>query len=380
MSGATQEPIAEHERYMWRALELAERGRETTSPNPMVGCVIVRDDEVVAEGWHERPGEPHAEVLALGNLADPEAARGATVYVTLEPCCHVGRTPPCTEALVEAGVRRVVIAAKDPDPRVNGQGMASLIAAGIEVVSGILKEEAERQNEVFFAVHTRSRPFVLYKTAMTLDGKIATRSGQSRWITGPEARRLVQGWRGEMDAVAVGVSTVLLDDPLLTYRLSGGKSPLKVLFDSVARTPVKARLFEEDDHGEAARVILYATDKAPKARVQALEARGATVVVLPEVRGRPDPMAALADLKERGVRTLLLEGGGTLAWSFFESRAVDKVAFFIGPKLLGGGGASPLGGLGVETMSEALELGELQTEFVAGDILISGRVRYREEG
>ncbi|CAN5659049.1 bifunctional diaminohydroxyphosphoribosylaminopyrimidine deaminase/5-amino-6-(5-phosphoribosylamino)uracil reductase RibD [soil metagenome] len=378
MSGATQEPVAEHERYMWRALELAERGRGKVAPNPLVGCVIVRDDEIIAEGWHERPGEPHAEVNALRSLDNLEEARGATVYVTLEPCSHHGRTPPCADALIAAGVRRVVIAARDPDPRVDGRGVQKLLEAGVEVVSSILTEETERQNEVFFTVHARSRPFVLYKTAMTLDGKIATRSGQSRWITGPEARAKVQDWRARVDAVAVGVTTVLLDDPLLTNR-KGGRSPLKVLFDSVARTPAGARLFDDDEQGGAARVVVYATEGAPKARLEGLRARGAEVVVLASRHGRPDLVAALTDLKARGVHTLLLEGGGTLAWSFFEARAVDKVAFFIGPKFLGGGGASPLGGLGVEAMVDAIELSEVQTERVAGDILVSGRVQYREE-
>lgn len=356
---------------MWRALDLAERGRGTTAPNPMVGCVIVRDDEVVAEGWHERAGEPHAEINALKGVED---ARGTTVYLTLEPCSHHGRTPPCADALIAAGVRRVVIAMQDPDPRVNGRGIKRLLEAGIDVIKGVLKEEAERQNEVFYTVHTGNRPYVLYKTAMTLDGKIATRSGQSRWITGPEARGRVQAWRNELDAVAVGVNTVLLDDPLLTARTQGGRSPVKVIFDSVARTPVMARLFDGDEHGVPARVILYVTEKAPAARLGGLKERGAQVVVLPELRGRPKLQEALKDLKERGVNTLLLEGGGTLAWSFFEAKAVDRVAFFIGPKLLGGGGASPLGGLGVTEMDEAIKLTEIQTEAVAEDILVTGRV------
>jgi diaminohydroxyphosphoribosylaminopyrimidine deaminase / 5-amino-6-(5-phosphoribosylamino)uracil reductase len=377
MSGVTQEPVAEHERFMWRALELAERGRGKTSPNPLVGCVIVRDDEIVAEGWHERAGEPHAEIHALRKLAD---ARGATVYVTLEPCSHVGRTPPCADALIEAGVRRVIVAARDPNPRVNGQGIERLVDAGVEVVTGVLADEAERQNEIVWTVHAKTRPFVLYKTAMTLDGKIATRSGQSRWITGPRARDLVQRWRGEMDAVAVGVTTVLLDDPLLTCRLEGGQSPTKVIFDSVARTPPSARLFDDDEQGRPAKVVLYCTEKAAAARIDGLKSRGAEVVVLPERQGRADLNVALEDLKAREITSVLLEGGGTLAWSFFEAGAVDRVAFFIGPKLLGGGGASPLGGLGVTVMDEAITLSELHTEFVAGDLLITGRVRAREEG
>ena len=247
MSAGGSEPLAEHERFMVQALDLAEKGAEKgrgrTSPNPLVGCVIVKDGEVIGRGWHERAGEPHAEVNALKRCGRRARKRteGATVYVTLEPCSHHGRTPPCTDALINAKVRRVVIAAEDPNPKVNG--IETLQSAGIEVVTGVLQSEAEQQNEVFRTVQRNQRPFVLYKTAMTLDGKIATRTGRSRWITGKAARDLVQVWRDELDAVAVGINTVLLDDPLLTSRLERGHTPTKVIFDSVARTPVDAKLF-----------------------------------------------------------------------------------------------------------------------------------------
>ena len=358
---------------MARALELAERGRSTVAPNPMVGCVVVKDDEIVGEGWHERAGEAHAEVHALRQAGD--AAGGATVYVTLEPCNHTGRTPPCVDALLEAGVKRVVIAALDPNPKAGG-GAKRLQEAGVEVVTGVLEDEAHRQNEVFRTVHTQNRPFVLYKTAMTLDGKLATRTGQSRWITGERARELVHVWRSEMDAIVVGINTVLLDDPLLTSRLETGRTPVKIVFDSVARTPPTARLFDADASGAAPKVLLYTTEKASEARVQALKNAGAIVVTLPTLRERTDIGAALQDLKDRDIGSLLLEGGGTLAWAFFEARAVDKVAWFIGPKLLGGGGSSPLGGIGVATMDEAITLSEMQTEKLGDDLLITGRVHY----
>jgi diaminohydroxyphosphoribosylaminopyrimidine deaminase/5-amino-6-(5-phosphoribosylamino)uracil reductase len=373
MSGGHSEPVLEHERYMARALELAERGRGSVSPNPMVGCVIVKDDEVVGEGYHQRAGEAHAEVLALERAG--ERAHGATVYVTLEPCNHHGRTPPCTEALIATRVRRVVVASLDPNPVAAG-GIERLRAAGIEVVSGVLRDEAERLNEVFYTFHRLERPFVLYKAAMTLDGKIATRSGQSRWITSKPARERVQRWRNELDAIAVGVNTVLLDDPLLTCRLSQGRSPRKVVFDSAARTPANAKLFEADPQGRAAEVIVFVTQQAPAARVEALEARGAKVVVVGSAKGRVDVGEALAALKARGVTSLLLEGGGTLAWAFFEARAVDQVAIFIAPKLVGGAGASPLGGLGARTMDEALPLEGVRIEHVGSDLLVNGRVRY----
>ncbi len=376
MSGAQSEPLALHEQHMARALDLAEQGRGTTAPNPLVGCVVVRDDEIVGEGWHLRAGEPHAEVNALRSAGD--AARNATVYVTLEPCNHTGRTPPCTEALIQAGVRRVVVATLDPNPLVNGAGVKRLHAAGVEVVVGVLEDEAQGQNEAFFSVHRLGRPTVLYKTAMTLDGKLATRNGQSRWITGAAARERVQGWRRELGAVAVGVNTVLLDDPLLTSRLEGSRTPVKVIFDSAARTPTTAKLLEPDERGRAARVLVFATEQAPKERVAALEAHGAEVVRVSSADGRADIGSALVALSVRGLNSLLLEGGGTLAWSFFAAKAVDRVAWFIAPKLLGGAGSSPLGGLGVPSLAEAITLDELRTEVVGDDLLISGRVRYPE--
>jgi len=359
---------------MRRALALAERGRGHVSPNPLVGCVLVREGEVVGEGWHRRAGEPHAEVEAL--TAAGERARGATAYVTLEPCDHTGRTPPCTEALIQAGVRRAVVAAFDPNPVTDGAGVRRLREAGVEVEVGLAREEAEAQNEVFRVAQLHGRPFVLYKTAMTLDGKIATRAGRSRWITGEAARERVQRWRNELDGVAVGINTVLLDDPLLTSRIEGGRTPVKVVFDSVARTPPTARLFEPDAAGVPARVVLFATAKASPERVAALRERGAEVVVTGETQGRTDVRAALPALLERGVTSLLLEGGGTLAWAFFEAQAVDRVAWFIGPKLLGGAGASPLGGIGVARMEDALTLGDVRTESLDGDLLVTGRVRY----
>ena len=367
-------PAAADGRHMRRALELAERGRGHVSPNPLVGCVLVREGEVVGEGWHRRAGEPHAEVEAL--TAAGERARGATAYVTLEPCNHSGRTPPCTEALIHAGVRRVVVAALDPNPVTDGAGVRRLREAGVEVEIGLGREEAEDQNEAFRVAQLRRRPFVLYKTAMTLDGKIATRTGRSRWFTGEAARHRVQRWRSELDGVAVGINTVLLDDPRLTSRIDGGRTPVKVVFDSVARTPPTAQLFEPDDAGVPARVLLFATEKASPERVAALRQRGAEVVVTGETQGRADVRAALPTLLERGVTSLLLEGGGTLAWAFFEAQAVDRVAWFIGPKLLGGAGASPLGGIGVARMEDALGLTDVRTESLDGDLLVTGRVRY----
>jgi len=389
----TKRTLSGHERFMLRALQLAERGRGTTSPNPLVGCVLVKTNDVdtfgepirrahdgpvfgavVGEGWHERAGEDHAEVMAL--KAAEGAAKGATAYVTLEPCAHHGQTPPCTDALIAAGVRRVVIGTLDPDPRVQGRGVQALEAAGIEVIQGVLEEEAQAQNEAFFTSQQRGRPFILYKTAMTLDGKIATRAGHSRWITGEESRELVQGWRSELDAVIVGVNTVLLDDPLLTARIEGGRTPTKVIFDSVARTPSTARLFEADETGQAPKVVIFVGPGAPADRKTALEQAGAEVLTIDGPNGRPSVLDALAQLHERKLRSALLEGGGTLAWSFLEAQAIDRVAWFVGPKLLGGNGATPLGGFGVARMEDAYGLTDLQATESGPDLLITARVTY----
>ncbi len=362
--------------FMRLALTLAERGRGRVSPNPLVGCVVVKDGEVIGEGWHASAGGPHAEVAALA--AAGEGARGASVYVTLEPCDHHGRTPPCTEALLAAGVDRVVIATLDPNPLVDGRGVARLAGAGVRVEVGLLAREAEEQNEVFRVAQRERRPFVLYKTAMSLDGKIAVRTGRSRWITGETARDRVHRWRDEFDAVAVGINTVLLDDPALTTRSGGGRTPRKVVFDSVARTPTKARLFDEDPQGQPGRVTVFVTEEAPAARVQALHERGAEVIAVRADRGRPDVAAALSELYARDVTSVLLEGGGTLAWDFFAARSVDRVAWFVAPKLLGGSAAGPLAGLGVASVDEAFLLDDVRTETIGNDLLVTGKVRYPE--
>jgi len=373
-------------RHLRRALALAERGRGTTHPNPMVGCVIALGDGVVAEGWHERAGSPHAEAVALA--AAGERARGATAFVTLEPCAHHGRTPPCADALIAAGVARVVFASPDPDPRVAGAGEARLRNAGIEVVAGALRDEADALNAAYLTHRRLSRPWVRYKTAMTLDGKIATRTGRSRWITGPAARAMVHRWRHQADAVAVGINTLLQDDPALTTRLEGddapGRTARKVVFDAIARTPVTARVFDDGPDGAPARVTIVVGPDAPAARTAALEARGASVLRVPALQGRPDVAAALRALAgdaandgdsgaaDGPIVELLLEGGGTLAWSFLAAGAIDRVAWFVAPKLVGGRGASPLAGLGVAGMDEAHALQGTRVRRVGDDLLIEG--------
>jgi diaminohydroxyphosphoribosylaminopyrimidine deaminase/5-amino-6-(5-phosphoribosylamino)uracil reductase len=364
-----------HERYMRRALELAARARGRTSPNPMVGAVLVRDGEVVGEGYHERAGTPHAEIHALRMAG--EKARGATLYVNLEPCAHYGRTPPCVDALVAAGVAEVHLAMLDPNPLVNGKGRARLEAAGIRTVVGECAEEAAELNEAFITWVTRGRPFVIAKYAASLDGKIATRTGDSRWITGEAARLRAHEWRDAVDAVAVGAHTVLMDDPLLTTRLPGRevRHPLRVVIDGHGRVPVSARCFDPALPG---RTVVAATAAFPPEKRVALAERGVEVLLLPtDAGGQVDLEALLAELGRREVTSLLVEGGGTLLGSFFRARLVDRVLAFLAPIVIGGREApGPVGGEGVARLAEAPRLERVRIERVGEDILVSGYPRW----
>jgi len=331
-------------RFMRRALQLAERARGHTSPNPLVGCVVVQEGRIVGEGFHLRAGAPHAEVMALE--AAGERARGATAYVTLEPCAHYGRTPPCTLALVQAGVRRVVVAARDPNPQAQG-GLEILGEHGLEVSWGLLAEEARAQNELFFFGLRQRRPQVVLKWAQSLDGQVGSR-GPSRRISGTLSHQVAHTYRQWLPAIAVGVGTVLADNPALTVREVDFRpfpfmveppplrDPLKVIFDREARTPPGARIFERGPRGEPARVVLF-TSGAPSSRVEALKGVGAEVVDLPLEHGEPSPRAALDWLFERGYDGLLLEGGPGLAGSFLRAGLVDRLVLFVAPKLLGEG-------------------------------------------
>lgn len=371
---------------MRQALDLAARGMGRTSPNPPVGCVLVREGQVVGAGFHPRAGEPHAEVVALRQAG--ERARGATAYVTLEPCAHHGRTPPCAQALIEAGVSRVVVAALDPNPLVNGRGLEQLAQAGVAVTTGLLREEAERQQEVFRHWITRREPFVVFKSALTLDGKTATSTGDARWVSTEAARERVHVLRDELDAVVVGVGTVLADDPELTCRLPSPavpprvpRDPVKVVFDSLARTPPQARLFRAGPRGEAARVLILTTDRAEGRRVEALRRAGAEVVALeagPE--GRVSLASALELLAARGLIGLLLEGGSRLAGGFFDAGKVRKVVAFIAPKLVGGGGPTPVAGAGVARMADAVRLERVRVEQLGEGVMIEGYVPWLERG
>jgi len=356
---------------MWRALVLAESVAGTTSPNPNVGCVIVRDGVVIGGGATQPPGKAHAEVVALLEAGD--AARGASVYVTLEPCAHTGRTGPCTDALIAAGVAEVHIALLDPDPNVSGEGVRRLEAAGIAVHIGDGQAEASRLLEGYLKHRRTGIPFVIAKFAATLDGKIAAASGDSRWVAGEEARAWAHEFRTRVDAIMCGVNNVLLDDPQLTARPGGmlaQHQPLRVVADSRGRTPPSARVLSP----EASTLIATTAAAAPE-WIRAMERNGAEVCVLPaDGRGRVDLRELLARLGERGVLTLLVEGGGVLHASFFEQGLVDKVHAIIAPKIIGGTAYPAVAGKGVDRMADAIVLSEVETQRLGDDIAITGYV------
>ncbi len=370
-----------HEDYMRRALELAARGVGHTNPNPLVGCVVVKDGKIISEGYHEQYGEAHAERNAL--LRCGEDPVGADLYVTLEPCCHTGKTPPCTDLIIEKGIRRVFVGCTDPNPLVAGKGIAALRAAGIEVETGILEEQCTRLNEVFFHYIRTNRPFVVLKYAMSLDGKIACATGDSKWVTGEEARIQVHELRNRYMGILVGIGTVLADDPLLTCRIEGGRNPIRILCDSRLRVPTDSQVVrtareiptivacsEEACASDAAREKQEALRRAG---VQILSTRGGVEVNLPQL---------MEMLGGQGIDSILLEGGGTIAASALRDGIVNKVYAYLAAKLIGGADApTPVGGLGAERMDEAVRLRDTEVHAVGGDLCISGYPVYaKEEG
>ena len=361
--------------YMAQALSLAEQGLGWTSPNPMVGAVIVKEGRVIGRGYHRRCGALHAEREALA--ACTESPAGGTLYVTLEPCCHQGRQPPCTQAILEAGLARVVVGSGDPNPLVAGKGLAQLRAGGVEVTTGVLEEACDALNRVFFHYIRTRRPYVVLKYAMTLDGKIATRTGASRWITGPEARAQVHRTRHRCAAILAGIGTVLADDPLLTCRMEGGKDPLRVICDSRLRIPMDSQLVR------TARQVptVLACARPDPARRAALEAAGCRVWELPDGAGRVDLEALLDRLGAEEMDSLLVEGGAALNWAFLEGGLVQRVQLYLAPKLFGGTAAkSPVGGLGVELPHQAARLGALEVRKLGEDLLIEGEVERHVHG
>ncbi len=355
--------------FMAEAIALARRGLGRTSPNPAVGAMVVRAGKRVGRGWHRRAGGPHAEVFALREAG--ARARGATLYVTLEPCSHVGKTEPCVEVVLASGIRRVVVGTIDPNPRVQGRGIAKLRRAGVDVRVGVLAEECREIIENFEKHVTTGLPFVLLKLAATLDGRIATASGDSRWITGPAARRRAHQLRNRLDAVVVGSGTVLRDDPELTCRVRGGRDPLRVVLDGRLRSPETARIFRKDP----VRTWLY-TRAQSSAKARRLAARG--VVVRPGGGDRPGSLRrVLRDLARSGVQSVLLEGGATLAARALREGLVDRLGIFLAPKLLGGDARAMLGPLGIEHVGDAFSVEILAIERVGPDAWIEARPAFR---
>jgi diaminohydroxyphosphoribosylaminopyrimidine deaminase/5-amino-6-(5-phosphoribosylamino)uracil reductase len=339
------------ERFMRRALALARRGLGKTSPNPAVGAVLVRKGCVVGEGWHQKAGGPHAEVFALRGVN----AHGATLYVTLEPCSTSGRTPPCTEAIIAAGVKRVVVAARDPNPKHNGHGLKVLRAAGIRVEAGLLAEEAAGMNEGFSKWITTGIPLVIAKAGMSLDGKIATRTGDAKWITGEAARREGHRLRARVDAILVGTNTVVRDDPALTVRHGvRGQQPWRVVIDARGRVSRTAKIFTD---AQRRRTLVLTTCLSSAAWRRYLSGKGVEAIVLPHMKGRLDLRTAMKALGKRDITSVLVEGGGELLGSLFDARLVDKVALFYAPIVIGGRGAvAAVAGEGVAGVGNAVRL------------------------
>lgn len=361
-----------HEYYMKRALELAALGWGKTNPNPLVGAVIVREDRIISEGFHEALGSAHAEVSALKNAK--ETVKGCTMYVTLEPCSHYGRTPPCAKAIIEAGINEVVVAMVDPNPKVSGRGIRMLEDAGIKVITGVLQDKAMKLNEIFIKYITRKRPFVIMKTASTLDGKIASVSGDSRWVTGTASREYVHVLRDRVAAVMVGVNTVIHDNPSLTTRLPGkqGKNPVRIIVDSKGRIPLDSKVVSSTS--ASARTIVATTQAIDETTEEKLTAKGVQIVKV-NSEGHVNLSMLMDDLYKLEIDSVLLEGGGTLNASALEAGVVDKAMFFIAPKIIGGQSApTPVGGKGIELMNKALLLKEMTVCRFENDVLIEGYI------
>jgi diaminohydroxyphosphoribosylaminopyrimidine deaminase/5-amino-6-(5-phosphoribosylamino)uracil reductase len=359
------------QQYMQLALDLAVRAVGRTCPNPPVGAVVVRDNEIVGRGYHPEAGQPHAEIFALNEAG--EKAAGATLYVTLEPCNHQGRTGPCTEAIIKAGISRVVVGATDPNPKVAGTGLQRLKTAGIEIESGVLNDECRELIAPFARHVSTGLPLVTLKMAMTLDGQTATSSGDSRWISNEESRLHVHRMRDRSDAIMAGIGTVLADDPQLTTRLpDGGQDPIRIVVDSNLQLPVSAQVLTVDS---PTGLVVITIESADIVRIKSLEKAGAEVVVVPAVDGQVDLKAMVAELGRRNIQSVLLEGGATLAAAALRQGIIDRVAIFVAPKLLGGNdGAMLFNGIGCTLMSEAVKLENIRVSRFGDDVLYEGEV------
>ncbi len=351
--------------FMREALRVARNAEGRTSPNPLVGAVIVKHGKIIAEGWHRKAGTPHAEIHAL-NMAG-ELAKDSTLYVTLEPCSHFGRTPPCANKIVDAGIKKVVAAMKDPNPKVAGRGFEILRTAGVEVEVGILEAEAQKLNEVFIKWVTKNLPFVTMKFACSLDGKIATVGGESQWISCEASRKFTHHLRDINDAILVGIGTVLADNPSLTTRLVDGKNPVRVIVDSNAKIPLDAKVLDK-----SARTIIATTENASREKISALKNRGLEIIFAGDGE-RVDLKILMEKLAAQEITSILVEGGGTINFSMLKAGLVDKIFAFVAPKIIGGKNAlTAVEGAGFEKLLEAVALKNLTAERLGEDILISG--------
>lgn len=355
--------------FMREAIRIAKNALGRTSPNPLVGSVIVKDEKIIAEGWHRQAGTPHAEIHALNMAGD--LASGATLYVNLEPCSHFGRTPPCAQKIVESGIKKVVAAMKDPNPKVAGRGFEALKSAGIEVEVGICEGEARKLNEVFIKWITKKLPFVTMKFASSLDGKIATSTGESQWISCFESRKFVHKLRDVNDAILAGVGTVLADNPSLTTRLIEGKNPIRVIVDSNARIPLNSKVLTD----KSARAIIATTKNVPSDKISALKALGAEIITAGDGE-RVDLRTLMKKLAEMEITSVLVEGGGQINFSMLKAGLVDKIYGFIAPKIIGGSKSlTAVEGEGFLNLSDTIALNNFTSERLGEDILISGYVK-----
>ena len=362
------------EQYMHRAIELAKLGLGRVNPNPLVGAVIVKDGQVISEGYHMVYGDLHAERNAFKNLKRKEDAKGAEMYITLEPCCHQGKQPPCTEAIIEHGISKVYVGSNDPNELVAGKGIQILRDAGIEVVTEFLKEECDALNPVFFHYITTKTPYVVMKYAMTLDGKIATRTGHSQWVSGEESRERVQHTRNVLKGIMVGIGTVLNDDPRLTCRLEGGRNPIRIICDSKLRIPLSSNIVTTAK--EVPTILATVEPHAEYNRFwheqkMALEKEGVEVLVVKEKEGRLDLQDLMVKLGERQIDGILLEGGSALNYSALQAGLVNRIEAYVAPKIFGGAGFyTPVGGEGVELATEALGYRPVSVERIGEDVLL----------
>ncbi|MCT4542226.1 MAG: bifunctional diaminohydroxyphosphoribosylaminopyrimidine deaminase/5-amino-6-(5-phosphoribosylamino)uracil reductase RibD [Vallitalea sp.] len=360
----------DHSYYMNKAIELSKKGIGFVNPNPLVGAIIVKKGKIIGEGYHKKYGHNHAEINALNSCR--ESLKGATMYVSLEPCCHYGKTPPCVEAIIESGIEEVVIGMKDPNPLVAGKGINYLIQNGIKVTYGILEEDIKKLNKIFIKYITTNKPYCILKTAMTLDGKIATVSGDSKWISNEKSREYVHKIRHQVSSIMVGIGTIIADNPSLTTRLNNneGVNPTRIIVDTKCRIPLDAKVISEKGN-----TIIATTDDAPLEKRKELERKGVCIQLINKKDGKVDLEKLVCKLGEMGIDSILLEGGSELNYSALNTGIVDEVIAFIAPKIIGGKEAkTPIGGEGISKMNNAFLLDDIEFKKVGEDLMIKGKV------